>query len=161
MLFMTPPAGSRRRYRIILRGECKHLLTGILDGLLVETCRGWTCVVASVRDESELYGLLERFQEFALHIVSLNELDPGPEAGAVGKPGLDMRTQALVRLAALVATDETHAGYHQAVATALDHGVTPDEITGVLAALPPAEGAAGLAAAGAAIRGAIDRAAAG
>ncbi len=70
---MTAPAGPRR-YRIILRGECQHLLAGLLDGLLVETCRGWTCVLASVRDESELYGLLERFQEFALHIVSLNEL---------------------------------------------------------------------------------------
>ncbi|HTS95838.1 MAG TPA: hypothetical protein VMI33_04390 [Streptosporangiaceae bacterium] len=70
---MTAPAGPRR-YRIILRGECQHLLAGLLDGVLVETCRGWTCVLASVRDESELYGLLERFQEFALHIVSLNEL---------------------------------------------------------------------------------------
>ncbi len=71
---MTAPAGPRRRYRISLRGECKYLLTGLFDGLLIESCRGWTCVMASVRDESELYGLLERFQEFALHIVSLNEL---------------------------------------------------------------------------------------
>ncbi len=71
---MTAPAGPYNRYRIILRGECRHLLTGIHDELLVESARGWTCVIASVRDESELYGLLERFQEFALHIVSLNEL---------------------------------------------------------------------------------------
>lgn len=70
---MTAPAGQRR-YRIILRGECKHLLTGLLDDVLIESCRGWTSVIASVRDESEFYGLLERFQEFALHIVSLNEL---------------------------------------------------------------------------------------
>jgi alkylhydroperoxidase/carboxymuconolactone decarboxylase family protein YurZ len=152
---MTPPAAPRR-YRIILRGECKHLLTGILDGLLVETCRGWTCVMASVRDESELYGLLERFQEFALHIVSLNELDRGPEADADGKPGLDMRTHALVRLAALVTADEPQAGYDQAVATALDHGVTRDEIAGMLVALRP-----GQATAGPAILGAIDRTVAG
>jgi hypothetical protein len=32
--------------------------------------------MASVRDESELYGLIDRLQEFALHIVSLNELGP-------------------------------------------------------------------------------------
>lgn len=68
------PSGSRRRYRIILKGECKNLLTGLLDELQVESGHGWTCILASVRDESELYGLLERFQEFALHIVSLNEL---------------------------------------------------------------------------------------
>jgi alkylhydroperoxidase/carboxymuconolactone decarboxylase family protein YurZ len=156
---MTPPAVPSRRYRIILRGECKHLLTGILDGLLVETCRGWTCVMASVRDESELYGLLERFQEFALHIVSLNELGPGPEAGAAGQPGLDPRALGLVQLAALVATDEPQAGYDQAVATALDHGVTRDEIAGMLAALLPGPDAA--TAARPAILGAIDRTAAG
>jgi hypothetical protein len=71
---MTASIGSTTRYRIILRGECKHLLTGLLDEFVVESGHGWTCVMASVRDESELYGLLERFQEFALHIVSLNEL---------------------------------------------------------------------------------------
>jgi hypothetical protein len=71
---MTAPTVSRRRYRIILRGECAQLLTGILDGIPIESGRGWTCVVASVRDDSELYGLLDRFEEFALHIVSLNEL---------------------------------------------------------------------------------------
>ena len=71
---MTASIGSTSRYRIILRGECKHLLAGLLDELQVESGHGWTCVIASVRDESEFYGLLERFQEFALHIVSLNEL---------------------------------------------------------------------------------------
>jgi hypothetical protein len=71
---MTATIGSSSRYRIIIRGECEHLLTGLLDELVVESGHGWTCVIASVRDEPELYGLLERFQEFALHIVSLNEL---------------------------------------------------------------------------------------
>jgi len=136
---MTAPAGPRRRYRILLRGECKHLLTGLSDGLLVESDRGWTCVMASVRDESELYGLLERFQEFALHVASLNELGGCvPAAGAgddtIEKSGLDPRTHALVRLAALVAAGETQASCDQAVAAALDHGVTRDEIAGVLVA---------------------------
>jgi hypothetical protein len=71
---MTRPTDASRRYRIILQGECKHLLASIPGELSVESSRGSTCVMASVRDESELYGLLERFQEFALHIVSLNEL---------------------------------------------------------------------------------------
>ncbi len=65
---------ARRRYRIILRGDCARLLASILDDATVESSRGWTCVLASVRDDSELYGLLDRFEEFALHIVSLNEL---------------------------------------------------------------------------------------
>ena len=64
----------RRRYRIILRGDCARLLAAILDDATIESSRGWTWVLASVRDDSELYGLLDRFEEFALHIVSLNEL---------------------------------------------------------------------------------------
>lgn len=75
---MITPAGARSRYRIILQGQCKNLLAGILDESLVESCRGWTCVMTSVRDESELYDLLEKFREFAIRIVSLNEL--GAEA---------------------------------------------------------------------------------
>jgi hypothetical protein len=73
---MSGSANHRQRYRIILRGECQQLLTSILDGFSVESGRGWTCIMASVRDESELYGLIDRLQELALHIVSLNELGP-------------------------------------------------------------------------------------
>jgi hypothetical protein len=64
----------RRRYRIILRGDCARLLAAVLQHATIEPSRGWTCVLASVRDDSELYGLLDRLEEFALHIVSLNEL---------------------------------------------------------------------------------------
>jgi len=71
---MSGTATHRRRYRIILRGECQQMLADALEGAAVESGPGWTCVMASVRDESELYGLLDRIQEFALHIVSLNEL---------------------------------------------------------------------------------------
>jgi hypothetical protein len=90
---MTAPAWPRQ-YRIILRGECRQLLAGLPGDFSVQAGRGWTCVMASVRDESELYGLLDRFQEFALHIVSLNELgtvgeraDDGIPAGSRAGPG--------------------------------------------------------------------------
>jgi hypothetical protein len=73
---MTAIVDAGRRYRIILRGECQQVLAGLCEGCVVELGRGWTCILATVRDESELYGLLERFQEFALQIVSLNELGP-------------------------------------------------------------------------------------
>jgi hypothetical protein len=84
---MTASIGAHCRYRIILRGECQHLLAGILDNAIIESSRGLTSVTASLRDDSELYGLLEKLQEFALHIVSLDELGPDalrarPAAGA-------------------------------------------------------------------------------
>ena len=70
---MTPTV-PRRRYRVILRGDCAQLLADVLDDATIESSRGWTCVLASIRDDSELYGLLDRFEDLALHIVSLNEL---------------------------------------------------------------------------------------
>jgi hypothetical protein len=79
----------RRRYRIILRGDCARLLATLLDDAAIESSRGWTCVLASVRDDSELYGLLDRFEELALHIVSLNELGADvlrPRAVPGGRP---------------------------------------------------------------------------
>ncbi|MGO8883440.1 MAG: hypothetical protein ACLPUO_04605 [Streptosporangiaceae bacterium] len=71
---MTTLSEAGYRYRIILRGECGSLLAGVLGEATIETGRGRTCVIASVRDESELYGLLDRFQDLALHLVSLTEL---------------------------------------------------------------------------------------
>ena len=192
---MTVPVGPRR-YRIILRGECGPLMAGVLDDVLVESCRGWTCVMALVRDDSELYGLLDRFQDFALHVVSLNELgvdlppappagrapvslgpcgaasaewlqsaaagdpailEPGlrPAAGAIGQSRLDMRADAMARLAALVAGGQPGTSCEEHVAAALDHGVTLDEIVGVLVALLPKVGAARVTAAAAAALGAL------
>ncbi len=84
-----------------------------------------------------------------------------PEADNIERSGLDVRTHALVRLAALVAASESRASYDQAITTALDHGVTLDEIAGMLVALLPTAGAARLTAAGPAILGAIDRVTAG
>lgn len=71
--------------------------------------------------------------------------------------GLDARTHAMVRLAARVVSGERATTYDQLVGAALDHGVTPDEIVGVLVALLPTAGAARVAAAAPAIRAAIER----
>jgi len=78
---MTTPNAAASRYRIVLRGECRTLLAGILEGAKIEYGGGHTCVTAAVRDESEFYGLLDRFQDLALHIVHLDEL------GAASEPG--------------------------------------------------------------------------
>jgi hypothetical protein len=123
------------RYRIILRGECERLLAGSVDEGRIEARLGWTCVIASVRDESQLYGLLDRFEEFALHLVSLNELGADDAPVGIGAPGLDARTHALVRLAAAAAADEHVTACGRCIAIALDHGVTPDEISATLTAL--------------------------
>jgi alkylhydroperoxidase/carboxymuconolactone decarboxylase family protein YurZ len=166
-------------------------MAGVLGDVLVESGHGWTCVMALVRDDSELYGLLDRFQDFALHVVSLNELDTdvpcspaagwrpvrlgpygaasaewlkgaaagdpailepglGPADGPIEPSRLDSRADAMARLAAAVAGRRPGTTCEDQVAAALDHGVTPNEIVGVLAALLPQVGAARVTAAAAA-----------
>jgi 4-carboxymuconolactone decarboxylase len=61
--------------------------------------------------------------------------------------GLDPKTHALVRIAALVATDAAPASYMWQVGVALESGVTPEEILGVLIALAPTVGMARVVAA--------------
>ncbi len=54
--------------------------------------------------------------------------------------GLDARTFALVKIAALIALDAPPASYSWQIGNALDDGVTPEEILGVLRAVAPQVG---------------------
>jgi alkylhydroperoxidase/carboxymuconolactone decarboxylase family protein YurZ len=56
------------------------------------------------------------------------------------KTGLDPRTDALVKIAVLIALDAPPASYMWQVATALDNGATPEDIVGVLRAVAPQVG---------------------
>lgn len=85
----------------------------------------------------------------------------GPEADNIDESGLDVRTYALVRLAAVVAAGKSGQGYDRHVAAALDQGVTQGEIIGVLVALLPAVGVPRVTEAAPDIFGAIGRVAAG
>jgi alkylhydroperoxidase/carboxymuconolactone decarboxylase family protein YurZ len=49
--------------------------------------------------------------------------------------GLDARTYALVKIAALIALDAPPASYTWQIGNALDEGVTPEDILGVLRAV--------------------------
>jgi 4-carboxymuconolactone decarboxylase len=54
--------------------------------------------------------------------------------------GLDARTFALVKIAALIALDAPPASYAWQVANALDEGASPEDILGVLRAIAPQVG---------------------
>ena len=54
--------------------------------------------------------------------------------------GLDARTFALVKIASLIALDAPPASYAWQVANALEEGVTPEDILGVLRAVAPQVG---------------------
>jgi alkylhydroperoxidase/carboxymuconolactone decarboxylase family protein YurZ len=55
--------------------------------------------------------------------------------------GLDERSSALVKIAALIALDAPPASYGWQIANALEVGVTPEDILGVLRAIAPQVGA--------------------
>ena len=54
--------------------------------------------------------------------------------------GLDARTFALVKIASLIALDAPPASYAWQIGNALEDGVTPEEILGVLRAIAPQVG---------------------
>jgi len=56
------------------------------------------------------------------------------------KSGLDSRSYALVKLAALIALDAPPASYVWQVANALAEGATPEDLVGVLIAIAPQVG---------------------
>jgi len=78
----------------------------------------------------------------ALALGDPDLLAEGLEARAnwKGRSGLDGRSYALVKLAALIALDAPPASYAWQVANALEEGVTPEDIVGVLFAVAPQVG---------------------
>jgi hypothetical protein len=71
---MNNPSDAPCRYQIVFRTECGNVLAGILDDAVIESRQGYTCVVATVRDQSDFYGLLDKFAALGLRPVSLIEL---------------------------------------------------------------------------------------
>jgi hypothetical protein len=83
---MTAGGGYPLRYRIVVQGECGALVAALGDDVDVESACGDTSFVVSLRDEAEFWGLLDRLQDLALHLISLRELDP-PKATATSATG--------------------------------------------------------------------------
>jgi hypothetical protein len=61
-------------YQLILRGECERLVAGLFDDVMIESGDDRTRMIFSVRDDSELRGLLNRIQNLELHLITLNEI---------------------------------------------------------------------------------------
>ena len=79
---------AERRYRIIVAGVSARTLIDVIEGIELESSEaGWTCFLVSVRDESEFYGLLHRFEDLALHVISIEELGGSAIPRPDMKPG--------------------------------------------------------------------------
>jgi hypothetical protein len=65
---------SGHRYRLIVRGECGPLTERLFGDAAIETGYGRTSLIVSARDDSELYGLLDRIQDLGLHLIMLYQV---------------------------------------------------------------------------------------
>jgi 4-carboxymuconolactone decarboxylase len=92
-------------------------------------------MMAYVADDTQqkLAGISAGDMQFIESAVGLRE-------ATLEMTGLDHRTFALVKIAALIALDAPPASYVWQIANALDEGVTPEEIVGVLFAIAPQVG---------------------
>jgi len=84
----------------------------------------------------------EQLRRLALHDEACIESVLAMRLKGDGGGGLNPKTQALVRLGALLALGAAPVSYHWTVAAALDAGATPEEILGTLVAVAPISGIA-------------------
>ena len=70
----TEFSATGHRYQLIVRGEGGPLTESLFGDAAIETGHGCTSLVFAARDDSELYGLLDRIQDVALHLISLNQI---------------------------------------------------------------------------------------
>jgi hypothetical protein len=61
------------RYRIAVRGRLTERLGAAFEGLALEPGNEQTVLVGEIRDQSHLYGVLDRVRNLGLELVSVAE----------------------------------------------------------------------------------------
>ena len=76
------------RYRIILRGRLSERFESAFDGMALEPGPNQTVLVGDVRDQAQLYGLLDRLRDFGIELIAVEpagaadtSCEPGPPSG--------------------------------------------------------------------------------
>ena len=63
------------RYRIVLRGRLSERFESAFDGMALEAGPNQTVLVGEVRDQAQLYGLLDRLRDFGIDLVAVEPAD--------------------------------------------------------------------------------------
>lgn len=61
-------------YRICVRGRVTERLGSALEGMRLEAGAAETAFTGEIRDQSQLYGLLDRVRDLGLELVSVQPL---------------------------------------------------------------------------------------
>ena len=67
------------RYRISVRGRLTDRLGSAFSGMTLEPAPGQTVLVGEIRDQAELYSVLDRVRSLGLELVSV---EPSPTGQA-------------------------------------------------------------------------------
>jgi hypothetical protein len=60
---------DEQSYRIVVKGRLSERFATAFAGMALEAGNGTTALVGPVRDQSQLFGLLERVRAFGLELV--------------------------------------------------------------------------------------------
>jgi hypothetical protein len=64
------------RYRIVVRGGLSERFSAAFGDMTLHVDGGLTSLEGEVRDQSELFGVLERVRDLGLELVSVEPLTP-------------------------------------------------------------------------------------
>jgi hypothetical protein len=62
------------RYRISVKGRLTERLGSVFEGMTFEPGNGETVLVGDIRDQSHLYGVLDRVRNLGLELVSVESV---------------------------------------------------------------------------------------
>ena len=65
-------------YRICVRGQLTQRLATAFDGMSLEPGVAHTALIGQVRDQSQLFGLLDRVRDLGLELVSVRPRSESP-----------------------------------------------------------------------------------
>ena len=63
------------RYRIVLRGRLSERFESAFEGMALEADPNQTVLVGEIRDQAQLYGLLDRLRDFGIDLVAVEPAD--------------------------------------------------------------------------------------
>jgi hypothetical protein len=72
------------RYRIVLRGRLSDRFESAFDGMTLEHGPNRTVLTGDVRDQAQLYGLIDRLQEFGIELLAV---EPADRSDGSSEPG--------------------------------------------------------------------------
>lgn len=64
------------RYRIVVRGGLSDRFASVFAGLSLHVASGLTSIEGDLRDQSELFGVLDRIRDLGLELVRVEPLSP-------------------------------------------------------------------------------------